>query len=49
MGFTKYSLCETDCQGSSEISFIHLNIDNLFYAFRLDAFHLDAFHLDAFV
>ena len=33
MGFTKYSLCETYCQGSSEISFIHLNIDDLFYKY----------------
>ena len=33
MGFTKYSLCETYCQGSSEISFIYLNIDDLFYKY----------------
>ena len=32
MCFPKYSLCETYRQGSSEISFIHLNIDNSFYA-----------------
>ena len=32
MCFPKYSLCETYRQGSSEISFIHLNIDNSSYA-----------------
>ena len=30
LGFTNYSLCETYRQGSSEISFIHLNIEDLF-------------------
>ena len=34
MCFTKYSLCETYCQGSSEISFIHLNINDLFYKYH---------------
>ena len=34
MCFKKFNLCETYRQGSSEISFIHLNIDDIFYAYH---------------